>query len=72
LSEKLSDKLSERELDVLRLIVENRRFTSTEIAEQLGVSRQIVTKRLKTLKEKNIIRREGSDKKGHWEIIRDK
>jgi ATP-dependent DNA helicase RecG len=35
----------------------------------LGVTRQAVTDRIKTLKNKGIIRRIGSAKGGHWEIV---
>jgi ATP-dependent DNA helicase RecG len=41
------------------------------MAERLGVSRQTIAARIKVLKEKKILRREGSDTKGYWEIIRD-
>ena len=38
------------------------------MAEKLGISRKTVALRIKTLKEKGIIERIGSDKKGYWKI----
>ena len=68
LSEKLSDKFSDKEQRVLKLLMEDPGFTSVQIADQLNVSRVSVTKYLKALKEKGVISRIGSDRKGYWKI----
>ena len=73
LSEKLSDKFSDKEQRVLELLMEDPGFTSVQIADvqiadQLNVSRVSVTKYLKALKEKGVISRIGSDRKGYWKI----
>lgn len=70
LSEKLSDKLSEKEQKTLELLLEDPGYTSPQIAEKLNVSRVSVTKYLKTLKEKGLIERIGSDRKGYWRITK--
>ena len=49
LSEKLSDKLSEKEQKTLELLIEDPGYTSPQIAEKLSVSRVSVTKYLKGL-----------------------
>ncbi len=69
LSEKLSDKLSDKEMDVLKLLTENPAYTTSYLAGKLGVSRVTITKRLKNLKDKGVIERIGSDRKGYWDII---
>ena len=68
LSEKLSDKLSDKEKLTLELLVEDPGYTSPQIAEKLGVSRVSVTKYIKALKEKSLIERVGSDRKGYWKV----
>ncbi len=70
LSEKLSDKLSEKEQKTLELLIEDPGYTSPQIAEKLNVSRVSVTKYLKSLKEKGLIERIGSDRRGYWRITR--
>ena len=70
LSEKLSDKLSEKEQKTLEILIEDPGYTSPQIAEKLNVSRVSVTKYLKTLKEKGLIERIGSDRKGYWRITK--
>ena len=70
LSEKLSDKLSEKEQKTLELLIEDPGYTSPQIAEKLNVSRVSVTKYLKSLKEKGLIERIGSDRKGYWRITK--
>jgi ATP-dependent DNA helicase RecG len=41
----------------------------TEIAEKLNISRDTVKEYINKLKKKEIIRRVGTTKSGHWEII---
>ena len=55
---------------ILRLISENASITSREMANKLGINRSAVSKHLKKMQDDNIIRREGSQKSGHWVIIR--
>ena len=68
-TERVTEKVSEKEIAILRLLEEDPAYTSAVLADKLGVSRKTVTLRLKSLKEKGIIHRIGSDAKGHWEII---
>ena len=60
-SEKLSDKLSDKEKLALELLVEDPGYTSPQIADK-------VTKSLKALKERGVIERVGSDRKGYWKV----
>ena len=41
----------------------------TNISNITGKSRTTITRLIKELKQKNHLRRVGSDKKGYWEII---
>lgn len=63
-------KVTEKEKEVLALLVEDPGYTSAFIANQLSLNRKTVSLRIKSLKEKGIITRKGSDKKGYWEIIK--
>jgi ATP-dependent DNA helicase RecG len=65
----VTEKVTEKELDVLNCIIDNPAITSTEIAKLLQLSRKTISVRIKTLKASGIIKRIGSDKKGYWEII---
>ena len=66
LSEKLSDKLSDKEKLTHEQPADEPGYTSPQIADKMGVSRVSVTKYLKALKEKGLIERVGSDRKGYW------
>lgn len=68
-SEKVTEKVSEKEQQILYLIAEDPAYTSQILADKLAVSRKTVTLRLRSLKEKGIIVRIGSDTKGYWKII---
>lgn len=70
-TEKVTDRLDEKSIQILALISEDPAYTSTAIAEKLSISRKTVSQRLKEMKEKDIIERIGSDRKGYWKINND-
>ena len=54
---------------ILELIKQNPSIPTTEMAENLKISRRAIAKQIANLKENNQIRRVGPDKGGHWEVI---
>lgn len=60
--------VTEKEQQLLNLILEDPAYASQEMADKLSTSRKTVSLRLKKLKEKRVIERIGSDTKGHWKI----
>ena len=56
-------------LKIIEQISNNPRTTMTDLANLTGYSRRWVAQTIKRLQEQNIIKRIGSDKSGHWEII---
>ena len=67
-TEKVTDQLTDTELQILGLIEEDPAYTSSVLAEKLSLSRKTIALWLKKLKEKNVIERIGSDRKGYWKI----
>jgi len=57
------------ERQVLSLVLENPSLTLDEIASRISKSAKTAQRYLYSLREKNIIRRVGSRKDGHWEVI---
>ena len=55
---------------IVRLISENPKITTNELAKLSGLSVAGVEKNLRQLKEQNKLRRIGPDKGGHWEVVR--
>ena len=71
-SEKWSKKdISERQKQILLLILENPVISRKHISEIVGINQSAVQKHLTTLKENGIIKRVGPAKGGHWEVIGD-
>ena len=66
--EEVTDRVTDKEIDVLKLLYENPKFTSANMASKLDVSRKTILNRLKSLKDKGVIERIGSDNKGYWKI----
>ena len=56
-------------LKILEHIQNNPQSTLVELAKQTGYSRSWVAETMKRLQEQGVIKRVGSDKTGHWEII---
>ena len=62
-------KLSASEKDVYNEIQKNNNITIHEIAVVLNKTKRTIERIIYSLKAKNVIKRIGSDKTGHWEII---
>ena len=63
-------KLTKATQRVLECLKRTPDTTIDTIVEEIGVARETVKRALKTLREKGIIRRIGSDKTGYYEIIK--
>lgn len=50
--------------------MKNKNITRESIATELSLSIKTIARAINTLKEKKMINRIGSDKKGYWEIIK--
>lgn len=64
--EKHVEKTSELILEIIR---KEPSITMTELAKRTGLVRRSIEDQINRLKRKNLIRRVGSRKYGHWEII---
>ena len=55
---------------ILQLLKNNPKLTVREITVMIGLSRRGVEEQIKSLKSKNLLRRLGPTKGGHWEVLR--
>ena len=69
LGERLGEKLGVNESKIITLLIGDKFITITDIAKRLRISTTAVEKNLAKLKEKDLLRRIGPDKGGHWEVI---
>lgn len=67
-SDRRYEKLDDKEREVLSLLYEDPGYTVSQMANILNISRKTIAARISRLKEKNIIERAGSSKKGYWKI----
>ena len=65
-NEKGSEKTSEI---ILSMLKENPKLSAKKLSEQIGITSRAVEKQLATLVEKGLLKRVGSPKGGHWEIL---
>ena len=54
---------------ILGLIRQNSRITAKELVQAKGLSLAGVKYNLNKLKKENVLKRVGSDKGGHWEVL---
>lgn len=64
-TEKITDVTEKR---ILELLKDNAKYKTAELAEMFDISRKKVSVKLKNLREKGIIERVESDRKGYWNI----
>ncbi|GHU30063.1 hypothetical protein AGMMS50256_16240 [Betaproteobacteria bacterium] len=55
---------------ILILLRANPQATAQKMALALGVTDKTIKRHLKTLREQGILKRIGSDKTGHWEVVK--
>ena len=67
-TDRVTEKVTDKEREILKLIYEDPGCTTSVMAEKLSVTRKTVGVYIKSLKEKNVIERVGSDRKGYWRI----
>ena len=63
------NELKKTELQILLILKENPSITQKDISDKTKLSEQHIRRIIKSLKDKNIIKRIGSAKTGHWEVI---
>ena len=66
--EKVGERVSDSESAILSLLREDPAYSYATLAKMIGVSKKTVFIKIKALKEKGIIERIGSDRKGYWKI----
>lgn len=62
-----SNKLSENEQIIIKQIKQDGSLTAKMMSENTGIPKRTVERAIKQLKEKSIIIRKGSSRKGYWE-----
>lgn len=67
-TDRVTDKVTDKEKLLLKTIEQLPSGTYAKYADILKISRKSVAELIKSLKEKGIIERIGSDRKGYWEI----
>jgi predicted HTH transcriptional regulator len=56
-------------VNIIKMVQQNPKITIDAIASTLNVNRRTVTRHLKRLQTAQKVRRIGSDKTGHWEVV---
>lgn len=67
---RLVEGLVENQIKILELVNENPYISKREMSEEIGISTTAIDKNISTLKKKDLLKRIGSARGGHWEIVR--
>lgn len=68
-TENYTENINETQRKIINLIKSNPNITQKIMMEKTNLSRPAITLNLKQLKDKKIIERVGSDRKGYWKIV---
>ena len=68
-NDKVNVRVNEIEEKILKFIDNDPAITITQLSMELELSRKTIAAKLKTLKEKKMIERVGSSRKGYWKIL---
>jgi ATP-dependent DNA helicase RecG len=71
INDQINVRLTATEKQVLSAIAENPTLTLEEVAECISKSAKTAQRHLDNLRKKDVVRRVGSRKDGHWEIVTD-
>lgn len=66
----LGDRLGDTQLKILFLVILDKNISIITLAQKMKISTTAIEKNINTLKEKGFIKRIGSARSGHWEIIK--
>jgi len=58
-----------RQTKILLALKENPKITIKQLVEKIGVAKSTVEREIKSMKNKGLIKRMGSDKTGYWEVV---
>lgn len=61
--------MGETRVKIIEMIDKNSKISMTELSEELGISRTAIQKNIKFLTENGYMKRVGSAKGGHWELL---
>jgi len=61
--------VTDYEREIINLLIDNPEYSFTELSDKLEVSRKTISKRMKSLKGKQMIERVGTNKKGYWKVL---
>ena len=67
-NDKVRDKVNDRERMVLELLDEDPGYTLAQLAAKMSVSPKTVSAYIRSLKDKRMIERAGTDRKGYWKL----
>ena len=65
----LVSELVDSQKKILKLVEQNPSISKAEMSENIGISTTAIDKNIETLKAKGLLKRVGSPKTGHWELI---
>jgi Fic family protein len=67
---KSTEKVTENQQQIINELIKNKKVTSKELSDIIGISAVKVRENLAKLKAKKMIKRIGGDRGGYWEIIK--
>ena len=70
MARKGGQKITSKQFTVLNIIRSNPSISRNDLADKLGINVSAVRKHIDALRKKELLKRVGPDKGGHWEVLK--
>ena len=67
--EKVGESLTKNQRLIIRSMTENPNISAKDLSDIIGISQRKIEENISKLKKKELIKRSGSPKGGHWQVI---
>ncbi|MDR2563689.1 MAG: putative DNA binding domain-containing protein [Prevotellaceae bacterium] len=66
--DKVPDNLTANQKSILNFMLQNKRISMSELSVKIGISKRKILDNINKLRDKNLLKREGNNKSGHWQV----
>jgi len=67
--DRVPDTLTDYQKSIIKFILENNTISMNELSIKVGISKRKILDNINKLKEMNLLKREGNNKKGFWRVL---
>jgi ATP-dependent DNA helicase RecG len=67
-ADKVPDDLTNNQKSIINFMLQNNRISMSELSAKTGISKRKILDNINKLRDKNLLKREGNNKSGYWQV----